>query len=151
MTDRIAQLRSLIGRVALAGVLLYFGAGELWNPSQWVGYIPHLLSFLPTTPLLLAHGYALFAVGGLLLLGAWTRPLSWVSAALLATIVLGLMLNGGGTSLYVRDLGLTALAVILALEPHPGYGLDALFAGTEKRTGQAARPAARPAAARSGR
>ena len=146
MTDRIAQWRALIGRLALSGVLLYFGVGELWNPSQWVGYVPHLLSFLPTTPLLLAHGYVLFAVGGLLLVGAWTRPLSWVSALLLATIVLGLIANGGGTSLYVRDLGLTALAVSLALEPHPGYGLDALFAGA----GQS-RPAARPAVARSGR
>jgi len=137
MTDRMAPWRALVGRLALAGVMLYFGVGELWDPAQWAGYIPQPLHFLPTTPLLLAHGYVLFAVGGLLLLGAWTKPLSWLSAALLATIVLGLMINGGGTSLYVRDLGLTGLALVQALEREPGFGLDALVA---RRT--PARPAA---------
>ncbi len=146
MVDRMAPWRALIARVALAGVLLYFGVGELWNPSQWVGYIPQPLHFLPTTPLLLTHGYVLFAVGGLLLLGAWTRPLSWISVALLASIVLGLMVNGGGTSLYVRDLGLTGLALALALEPATGFGVDALVAPVPAPV-----PSRKPAGARSAR
>lgn len=146
MIDRMAPWRALVGRLSLAGVLIYFGVGELWNPGQWVGYIPQPLHFLPATPLLLVHGYVLFAVGGLLLLGAWTRPMSWLSVALLASIVLGLMVNGGGTSLYVRDLGLTGLALALALEPVAGFGLDTLFAQNPKplRT-------TKPAGARAGR
>jgi uncharacterized membrane protein YphA (DoxX/SURF4 family) len=146
MIDRMATLRPLVGRLALGGVLLYFGVGELWNPGQWTGYIPQPLHFLPAVPLLLTHGYLLFAVGGLLLLGAWTRPMSWLSVALLASIVAGLVITGGGTSLYVRDLGLTGLALMLALEPQPGYGLDTLAA---RRPAQAsARPMPRPRAAR---
>ncbi len=146
MMDRVAPWRALVGRLALAGVILYFGAGELWSPQQWVGYIPTPLHVLPAIPLLLVHGYVLFAVGGLLLLGAWTKPMSWLSVALLLSIVLGLMVNGGGTSLYVRDLGLTGLALTLALEPMPGYGLDTLFAHEPKP-----RQATRPALQRTGR
>ena len=144
MMDRVAPWRALVGRLALAGVMLYFGAGELWNPQQWVGYIPTPLHFLPVIPLLLAHGYVLFAVGGLMLLGAWTRPMSWLSVALLLSIVAGLMVNGGGTSLYVRDLGLTGLALTLALEPAQGFGLDALFA-REPKPRQTIRPATQKA------
>ena len=79
----------------------------------------------PQVPLLLAHGVVLFAVGGLLALGAWSRPMAWLGVALLVSVVLGLLLSGGGTSLYVRDLGLTALALAFALEREPGPGLDA--------------------------
>ncbi len=145
MSDSMAAWRALIGRVALGGVMLYFGVGELWNPSQWTGYIPQPLHFLPAIPLLLVHGYALFAIGGLLLLGAWTRPMSWLSVAVLASIVLGLVINGGGTSLYVRDLGLMGLALTLALESQMGFGLDALTVRA------ASRPAPKPAAARPSR
>jgi uncharacterized membrane protein YphA (DoxX/SURF4 family) len=148
MIDRMAPWRPLVGRLALGGVLLYFGVGEMWSPAQWMGYIPQPLHFLPAIPLLLAHGYLLFAVGGLLLLGAWTRPMSWLSVALLASIVAGLMVNGGGTSLYVRDLGLTALALVLALEPQPGYGLDSLFARAQER--RPTRPMPRRRVARQG-
>jgi hypothetical protein len=145
MRDSLAPWRALLARVALAGVLLYFGVGELWNPAQWTGYIPAPLHFLPAIPLLLAHGYVLFAVGGMLLLGAWTRPMTWLSVAMLASIVLGLMVNGGGTSLYVRDLGLTALAVTLALEPETGFGLDSLMARPKPK------PAVRQAGLRASR
>ena len=146
MIDRLAPWRALVGRLALAGVLLYFGVGELWSPAQWAGYIPQPLHFLPTVPLLLTHGYVLFAVGGLLLFGAWTKQMTWLSIALLVSIVIGLMLNGGGTSLYVRDLGLTGLAITLAMEPATGFGVDSLFASAKTP-----RPAAKPAGARAGR
>lgn len=117
-------IRVLVARLGLGFVLIWFGVGELWQPAQWTGYIPGFLHALPQTPMILVHGYVLFAVGALLVLGLWTRPMAIVSCLILLSIVGTLMLNGGGTSLYIRDIGLLALSVTVALESLEAYTLD---------------------------
>ncbi len=123
-------LRQLVARAGLGFVLIWFGVGELWQPSQWTGYIPAFLHGLPQVPMILVHGYVLFAAGALLLLGQWTRPMAALAALMLLSIIGSLMLNGGGTSLYVRDIGLLALSLTLLLEKDYSYTLDDLWGRT---------------------
>ncbi len=120
-------LRQLIGRLGLGFVLVWFGVGELWQPGQWTGYIPSFLHGLPQVPMILVHGYVLFAVGALLALGQWTRPMAGLSSLILFSIIFTLILNGGGTSLYVRDIGLLALSLALFLEKEHAVALDQVF------------------------
>ncbi len=124
--------RQLIGRLGLGFVLIWFGIGELVQPGQWTGYIPSALHSLPEVPMILAHGYALFVVGVLLALGQWTRPMAALAALILLSIIATLIMNGGGTSLYIRDIGLLALAGMLALEKHHALGLDAVWQRVER-------------------
>ena len=124
--------RQLIGRLGLGFVLIWFGAGELLQPVQWTGYIPGFLPSLPQVPMILAHGYVLFVVGVLVLIGQWTRPMAALAALILLSISATLIMNGGGTSLYIRDIGLLALSGMLVLEKHRALGLDAVWQRVER-------------------
>jgi hypothetical protein len=53
-----------------------------------------------------------------------------LAALMLLSIIGSLMLNGGGTSLYVRDIGLLALSLTLLLEKDYSYTLDDLWGRT---------------------
>jgi uncharacterized membrane protein YphA (DoxX/SURF4 family) len=120
-------LRPLIGRLGLGFVMIWFGVGELWQPSQWTGYIPGFLHILPQVPMILVHGYVLFAVGVLLVLGQWTKQMAGLAGVILLSIIFTLVLNGGGTSLYIRDIGLFSLSVLVFLEPRHALTIDDAF------------------------
>lgn len=118
--------RHLVGRVALAVVLLWFGESELTDPHSWVGYIPTFLPhLLPPVWMILIHGWVLFVLGGLVLLGLFTRQVAWLSVLVLLSILMSVIGPGGDSSLFIRDLGLLGLGIIVALDPTRVLSWDA--------------------------
>ena len=99
-------------RVSLGLVLLWFGMHELFQPSQWTGYVPIIsqTSHLALAMVLL-HGWLLSVLGVALVLGVAARLAAGVSALLLLEIVLSLSFTGGVSDIVARDLGVFGLAV----------------------------------------
>jgi uncharacterized membrane protein YphA (DoxX/SURF4 family) len=127
MAGQAEAVGQLIGRVLLGVVLLYFGTAELLNPHQWVGYVPvGFPHFLPLVWLILVHGWVLFVLGAFVLLGIHTRLSALAAAAVLLTIVMTLFVQGGVTSILIRDLGLLGLALMIGLSRPNPYALDSL-------------------------
>ncbi|MCL6596866.1 MAG: hypothetical protein K6V73_11775 [Firmicutes bacterium] len=102
-----------LARLALAAIFLYFGAGELVQPGPWVGYLPPLFAGQVAVDLVLVHGFVLFVAGAALAAGAYPRVVLPLSVLLMATVAADLLLRSGPSAIWMRDLGLTALALAL--------------------------------------
>jgi hypothetical protein len=112
-----ASVAGVVARVATGLVLGSFGVWELTAPSEWTGYVPTLAALpVPLVPIVLAHGWILF----MLAVAAWINFLpkvtAWLSVATLVLVCAGLVWRSGVTSIFVRDIGLLALALIWAGE-----------------------------------
>jgi len=122
-----ADMGALFGRLLLGFVLIYFGVGELVNPSAWIGYIPSfMLRVAPPLWMILVHGWVLFVVGTFVAIGIALRTSALLAALMLASIIGALFLTGGVTSILVRDAGVLGLAVMIAADPRDSYSWDAL-------------------------
>lgn len=114
MSDRLPAVRHValgLSRATLGVVFLYFGWGELYGPGAWVGYMPPVVPAHLAVWLVLVHGFALFVVGGALVVGTrlrWAYPLA---VLLMGSVAGDLLLSSGPSAIWFRDLGLTALAV----------------------------------------
>jgi uncharacterized membrane protein YphA (DoxX/SURF4 family) len=100
-------------RLGLAIVFGWFGIDKFLNVSAWYGWIPEWLSFVPQNPFLYVLGLlevvaALFLIGG-----RFVRIVSLACAALL----LGVVVSFGINEITVRDIGLIAMALALAMMP----------------------------------
>lgn len=122
---------SLIPRLGLGFVLIWFGVGELVSPGQWTGYVPAFLHAVPLVPLILVHGYILFVVGCLIAAGMYTRWAAAIGTLIILSIAATLLLSPGGTALAVRDIGLTTLGLGIALAPRHRLALDQLAEGEQ--------------------
>lgn len=94
-------------RLGLAGVLLWFGAHQLMDSSEWVGYVPEFVTSLlgvSAQTLVFANGAGEIACGALLAFGIFTRSVAFIMGVHLAFIAFSL----GNTAIAVRDWGLTA-------------------------------------------
>lgn len=112
-----------IVRVGLAGVLLWFGAQQLLDPADWIGYVPGYaisLSGLVPETIVLFNGSAEIAFGLLLLLGLFTRGAALFMGLHLALIAVSLGLNQIG----VRDWGLALALFGLVLTGPGAWSLD---------------------------
>lgn len=116
---------SVVPRLGLAFVLIWFGAQELVDPGPWTGYLPTFMHFLPAVPLILAHGYLLFALGCLVAIGLHTRIAAGLGTLLVVTIAVTLLLSPGGTALAVRDIGLTTLGAAVTFASDYLWTFDA--------------------------
>jgi len=110
--ETVRALAPTAARVSLGLVLLWFGMHELFQPSQWTGYVPIIsqTSHLALAMVLL-HGWLLSVLGVALVLGVAARLAAGVSALLLLEIVLSLSFTGGVSDIVARDLGVFGLAV----------------------------------------
>jgi hypothetical protein len=107
----------LIARMATGLVLGCFGFWELTDPAQWTGFVPAPVAAAgPPVSLVLAHGWVLFVLAAAALIDLAGGIVSWITVAVMAEIVLGLLMTSGLTDTLVRDVGLLALALVWALE-----------------------------------
>lgn len=112
-------------RIALGLVFLWFGSNQLMNPSGWSGFLPDVALSFPLSPetLIQANGSfeILFAV--LLLVGFFTRIVALLLAIHLGAIVLSVGFNEIG----VRDFGLTCATLSLFFLPPDSLTFDFKF------------------------
>ncbi|HVB09660.1 MAG TPA: hypothetical protein VNM16_04765 [Bacillota bacterium] len=108
----------LVGRLGLGVVFGGFGIWELTAPSEWAGYVPPFIgAHIPAVPLVLAHGWVLLLLGAALVIDFMPEVAVWVAVAMMGEIVTGLLVTSGFSDILLRDLGLLALALALALPP----------------------------------
>lgn len=113
----------LVIRIGLAGVLLWFGAQQLVDSVNWIGYVPEYataLSGFDARAIVFANGSVEIVSGLLLLVGFLTRIVAFVMFVHLATIALSLGVN----ELGVRDWGLAAAFLGLVFTGGGALALD---------------------------
>jgi len=104
---------SLVMRLGLAFVFGWFGIDKFVHPSAWYGWIPAWLGGVPQNPFLYALGAVEVILALLLLAGRFAR----FAALACAVFLVGVVVNFGITEITVRDIGLIALALAIAMSP----------------------------------
>ena len=105
-------------RVGLATTFLWIGVIIFRDPAGWGGFLaPWAQDLLSVPPADFMLGVAVFdiVVGGLLLVGVWI----WIASLLAALHLAGVLLVSGIDAVTVRDIGLLAAALALAIETWP--------------------------------
>ncbi len=111
---RRTQTGLLILRLGLAAVFLWFGFSQLLDGIHWVGLVPEWavnLVHLPPAMIVLGNGLFEVVLGGLLAIGFWVR----ISALLLGLHLALITVDIGLSAIGVRDFGLVAATIALAL------------------------------------
>lgn len=101
-------------RLGLAVMFLWFGFSQLFDGINWVAWVPEWAVntlHLPPAMIVLANGLFEVVAGALLAFNIWTR---WVALAL-ALHLLVITIEIGATAIGVRDFGLMASTLALAL------------------------------------
>ena len=114
---------TVVIRISLALVLLWFGIDEIINPENWFGYVPSWISNnLPFSLdfFISLNGIIEIMMGGLLLIGLYTRTVAFIAALHLLSITIAVGYNEIG----VRDFGLTLMAVSLIFSGAGVLSLD---------------------------
>ena len=107
-------------RVALGGILAWFGAHQVANTGDWVQFVPGFISGsspVADDVLIVWHGSALLIASFGVLLGVALRGAAVLAAILLIGIMTALVVKGDSAHLIVRDLGLLGLAIAVACDP----------------------------------
>lgn len=104
----------MVLRLGLSAVFLWFGFSQVLDGQGWIGWVPvWATNFSGLSPEAIVFGNGLFEVvfGLLLITGFWMRYVAGLLALHMALITLGVGFNEIG----VRDFGLTAAVLALAL------------------------------------
>lgn len=112
-----------IVRVGMSGVLLWFGAQQLLDTVNWIGYVPPevvSLTGISAETIVRANGSAEIVFGTLLFLGIFTRFVAFLMALHLAAIAFSL----GNTATGIRDWGLTAALLGLVFTGAGAFSFD---------------------------
>ena len=115
------ETASIIIRIALSLVFLWFGINQLFNPSSFLGYLPSFMQQMHSTMMgqmgmTFLPSYSPFSVlavrmngiieiifGTLLILGIFTRA----AAFILSLHLFGIALTLGYNDIMIRDIGLS--------------------------------------------
>ena len=110
-------------RIGLALVVLWFGLNQIFDSATWMGYLPGFVFNLPISAELfvLLNGIAEVVLGGLLLLGLFTR----VASGLLFLHLFGISVSLGYNDVMIRDLGLSIAMLAVFFRGADAKTLDA--------------------------
>lgn len=101
-------------RLSVAVIFIGIGIWEIVQPSYWSYYIPSFLaSLLNPLTLTMVHGMLLLVLGIMVLIGAYLRIASILSAIVMASILIALITMFGFTDTIIRDLSVLLIAIAL--------------------------------------
>ena len=123
---------SVLLRVGMAVVVIWFGTSQLSGPSYWFGFLPSWTNSLPInqTQLVYLNGWFEISFGLCLLFGFYTR----IVALFLALHLLEIMYSVGYSPIGVRDFGLTIVMFSIFLFGADDFSADNFFeVGLSKR------------------
>jgi uncharacterized membrane protein YphA (DoxX/SURF4 family) len=118
--DFCRTIRQLVMRCSLGLVLAWFAVQQVYDPSDWVHFVPSFMqgpAGVPEELLIRLHGTLLLVASAGLLTGAWARQAAGLAAVLLVQIIAALVISGGEGGLVARDVGLVGLALAVVLDP----------------------------------
>jgi len=110
-------------RMGIAFVILWFGAQQFIDPTQWIGFIPDsIIKMSPVGAITLVHlnGALEIVFGTSLMLGLFTR----ISALILALHMADITYVVGYTSIGVRDFGLMIAVIAVFLNGADHTSID---------------------------
>lgn len=117
---------TLIVRVGIAVVFLWFGIDKFFNVANWIGWIPNWMSVLIPISLdsfMYTQGVIETIAGLLMLVGYQTRLASLISVLTLFGVEISLV-GTGQTELMLRDAGLLAASLSLFLTGSDCLSID---------------------------
>ncbi len=111
----MAKHVALVLRLGLAFVFGWFGIDKFLHVDAWYGWIPAWLSFVPQDAFLYVVGAVEVVLALLLVIGRYVR----ITSLACAVLMLGVVFSFGINDITVRDIGLIAMALALAMMPEP--------------------------------
>lgn len=120
------NLSTLVLRIGIASVYLWFGIQQFFYVDDWIGYLPEWtskISFLTQTQFIYANATLEVVLGTFLLVGFFTR----ISAFILAIHLAAITYDVGFTAVGVRDFGLTLATLAIALSPFHANSIDSKY------------------------
>lgn len=138
MSEKYKEYASILLRIGISLVFLWFGLNQLINPLSFLGYVPswiyphsaeivhehafQSLHSLPLTPHIIIMGNGLLEVilGLLLIIGLFTRA----SSLLLSLHIFGIIIGLGYNDIAVRDFGLMLACLSIFLHGPDKWCLD---------------------------
>lgn len=114
---------SIILRVGIGLVIIWFGLQQISDSSAWVAYLPLWTKSLSISQinLIYLNGWFELTFGTLLIIGFYTRIIAFVLTLHLLSVVLAVGYNEIG----VRDFGLAIAAFSIFLHGSSDWSLDA--------------------------
>lgn len=121
MNKNTADYASLLVRLSMCFVILWFGINQLVNPADFMGYLPEfLLTSGYAGTIIFFNGVFEIIFGTLLLIGLFTRIASFLLGIHLFFIVLGL----GYNDIAVRDFALMLATFAITIRGEDQWCLD---------------------------
>lgn len=118
------DMPSLVLRIGLGIVFLYFGFTQAINPINWTSYVPEFLTnIISANSLVLVNGIVEISLGIMMLIGLYVRFASIILSLHLFFITFSIGFNPTG----IRDLGLAIATLVIFLNGSDKYTLDYKF------------------------
>jgi uncharacterized membrane protein YphA (DoxX/SURF4 family) len=119
--EKFREYAPVINRLGLSAVFLWFGINQLFNPNQFIGYLPEFLFSLEYAKyFVIANGIFEIIFGTLLIIGLYTR----LAAVILGLHLLAITSQLGYGETAVRDFGLALSTLSIALGGADKWCLD---------------------------
>src|SRR3989338_6424786 len=116
-------LAPILLRTGIAVVFLIFGVDKFFHVDSWLAYVPvWAAKMIPIdmTLFMYIQGVIEALLGFLLLIGFWSRTISFLCALHLAGIIVAL----GYNEITVRDFGLFMATLVLSLREQGKWSID---------------------------
>ncbi len=111
----------IVTRISISLVFLWFGINQIINYEKFISYLPDLLLLSSyTKELILFNGIFELIFGTLLIIGLFTRFVSFILSLHLLSIAISL----GYNDIAIRDLGLTLVTFSIFLGGSDKWCLD---------------------------
>ena len=123
------QYGVIVLRVGLALVLVWFGTSQLYNPLDWTGFVPDMITqFIAAKMVVMLNGVVEILCSLLLFCGLGLRPVSFVMGLHLFGIAFSMVFTPALMAIAVRDFGLAFAFIALCLLGPDRWTLDMFFA-----------------------
>lgn len=120
------SLSTLILRLGIGIVFLFFGIDKFIHPEVWIGWVsPRLFYYFPFSQEVFIYldGGLEAIIGVMLALGFYTR----IFALIASFLIVGILATVGVTDVTVRDIAILAGALSLALTGSDTLSIDNKF------------------------
>lgn len=127
------NLSSIILRIGIGAVIVWFGSQQLGNPTPWIGFLPSWTNSLPISQInfVYLNGWFEVVAGICLIAGFYTR----IAAFFLGLHLLGIVFSVGYSPTAIRDFGLTTALFSIFLHGESSWSMDE-FLSTHLLTSQ---------------
>ncbi len=127
--DRHKHYGTLVARIGIAAVFLWFGIDKFVHTINWIGWVPEWMqSLIPMsmTNFMYMQGVIEAVIGFLLLIGYKVRFAGLLAVLTLAGVEIA-MVGTGQTEMMLRDAGLLAASLSLFLTGSDCLSIDCLL------------------------